>query len=162
MHAIWPPSTLSASPSCSPRSWCWPASCRVWWRCGSGLRCCWFSSSSACWRANPGRAGSRSMMSARPYLVGAVALALILFDGGLRTRLATFRSVLATSPVLATIGVLLTAAITAPVARWLLGFGWVESLLVGAVVASTDAAAVFLLIHAHGLWFSPPVRARPG
>src|SRR6202167_4349329 len=55
------------------------------------------------------------------YLVGAVALALILFDGGLRTRLATFRSVLAPSLVLATIGVLLTAALTAPVARYALG-----------------------------------------
>src|SRR5579859_1056619 len=82
------------------------------------------------------------------YLVGSVALALILFDGGLRTRFATFRSVLAPSLVLATIGVLLTAALTAPVARFLLGFDWIESLLVGAVVASTDAAAVFLLIHA--------------
>jgi potassium/hydrogen antiporter len=93
------------------------------------------------------------------YLVGSVALALILFDGGLRTRLATFRSVLAPSLVLATIGVLLTAALTAPVARFLLGFDWVESLLVGAVVASTDAAAVFLLIHAHGLRLRPRVSA---
>ena len=59
------------------------------------------------------------------YLVGSVALALILFDGGLRTRLATFRSVIAPSLVLATIGVLLTAALTAPAARYLLGFDWV-------------------------------------
>jgi potassium/hydrogen antiporter len=93
------------------------------------------------------------------YLVGSVALALILFDGGLRTRLATFRSVLAPSLVLATIGVLLTAALTAPVARLLLGFDWPQSLLVGAVVASTDAAAVFLLIHAHGLRLRPRVGA---
>jgi cell volume regulation protein A len=93
------------------------------------------------------------------YLVGSVALALILFDGGLRTRLATFRSVLAPSLVLATIGVLLTAALTAPVARFLLGFDWVDSLLVGAVVASTDAAAVFLLIHARGLRLRPRVGA---
>src|SRR6267154_1158642 len=93
------------------------------------------------------------------YLVGAVALALILFDGGLRTRLATFRSALAPSLVLATIGVLLTAALTAPVARFLLGFDWIESLLVGAVVASTDAAAVFLLIHARGLRLRPRVGA---
>src|SRR5450755_3987150 len=50
----------------------------------------------------------------------------IQFDGGLRTRLATFRSVLAPSLVLATIGVLFTAALTAPVARFLLGFDWVE------------------------------------
>src|SRR5882757_4960420 len=50
------------------------------------------------------------------YAVGSVALALILFDGGLRTRLSTFRSVIAPSLVLATIGVLLTAALTAPTA----------------------------------------------
>src|SRR5262252_9485578 len=64
------------------------------------------------------------------YLVGSVALALILFDGGLRTRLATFRNVLAPSLVLATIGVLLTAGLTAPVAHLLLRFDWIESLLV--------------------------------
>jgi cell volume regulation protein A len=93
------------------------------------------------------------------YLVGSVALALILFDGGLRTRLTTFRSVLAPSLVLATVGVLLTAALTAPAARYLLGFGWVESLLVGAVVSSTDAAAVFLLIHSRGLRLRPRVGA---
>jgi potassium/hydrogen antiporter len=93
------------------------------------------------------------------YMVGSVALALILFDGGLRTRLATFRSVLAPSLVLATIGVLLTAALTAPAARYLLGFDWVESLLVGAVVSSTDAAAVFLLIHSRGLRLRPRVGA---
>jgi cell volume regulation protein A len=93
------------------------------------------------------------------YLVGSVALALILFDGGLRTRLATFRSVIAPSLVLATIGVLLTAALTAPAARFLLGFDWVESLLVGAVVSSTDAAAVFLLIHSRGLRLRPRVGA---
>src|SRR3978361_2091749 len=75
------------------------------------------------------------------YLVGSVALALILFDGGLRTRLQTFRNVLAPSVTLATIGVLLTAALTAPVAKFGLGIGWTEGLLVGAVVASTDAAA---------------------
>src|SRR5882762_3909755 len=74
------------------------------------------------------------------YVVGSIALALILFDGGRRTRFATFRSVLAPSLVLATVGVLMTAALTAPVARLVLGMGWVEALLVGAVVASTDAA----------------------
>ena len=93
------------------------------------------------------------------YMVGAVALALILFDGGLRTRLATFRRALAPALVLATFGVLLTAALTAPVVRFLLGFDWTESLLVGAMVASTDAAAVFLLIHARGLRLRPRVGA---
>src|SRR5262245_10773595 len=85
------------------------------------------------------------------YVVGSIALALILFDGGLRTRFATFRSVLAPSVTLATLGVLLTAALTAPVARYALGMSWTEALLVGAVVASTDAAAVFFLVHARGL-----------
>jgi potassium/hydrogen antiporter len=93
------------------------------------------------------------------YLAGSVALALILFDGGLRTRFATFRSALAPSLALATVGVLLTAALTAPVAGLLLGFDWTESLLVGAAVASTDAAAVFLLIHVQGLRLRPRVGA---
>src|SRR3954466_5656850 len=85
------------------------------------------------------------------YMVGSIALGLILFDGGLRTRLSTFRSVLAPAMVLATLGVLLTAGLTAPVAKFVLGVSWVEALLVGAVVASTDAAAVFFLAHAQGL-----------
>ncbi len=93
------------------------------------------------------------------YIVGSVALALILFDGGLRTRFSTFRSVLMPSLTLATVGVLLTAALTAPVAHLALGLGWTESLLVGSVVASTDAAAVFFLIHARGLRLRPRVGA---
>jgi potassium/hydrogen antiporter len=93
------------------------------------------------------------------YLVGSIALALILFDGGLRTRFATFRSVFAPALVLATIGVLVTAALTAPAARYALGLGWIEALLVGAVVASTDAAAVFFLVHARGLRLRPRVGA---
>src|SRR5215217_5746040 len=74
------------------------------------------------------------------YLVGSVALALILFDGGLRTRWQSIRTVLAPAGLLATVGVLLTAALTAPVAHLVLGTGWIESLLIGSVVASTDAA----------------------
>src|SRR5437660_7544588 len=93
------------------------------------------------------------------YIVGSVALALILFDGGLRTRFATFRSVLGPALVLATAGVLLTAALTAPAAKYVLDLNWTEALLVGAVVASTDAAAVFFLIHARGLRLRPRVGA---
>ena len=93
------------------------------------------------------------------YMVGSIALALILFDGGLRTRLATFRNVLAPAATLATAGVLITTVLTAPVAKLVLGIGWTQALLVGAVVASTDAAAVFLLINARGLRLRPRVRA---
>lgn len=93
------------------------------------------------------------------YLVGSIALALILFDGGLRTRFATFRNVLAPSVMLATLGVVITTLLTAPVAKFALGINWLQALLVGAVVASTDAAAVFFLINARGLRLRPRVRA---
>ncbi|HET9903947.1 MAG TPA: potassium/proton antiporter [Xanthobacteraceae bacterium] len=96
---------------------------------------------------------------ASAYMVGAVALGLILFDGGLRTRLPTFRSVMAPAALLATLGVLLTAAVVAPVARLTLGLSWLESLLTGAVIASTDAAAVFFLMHSRGLRLRPRVAA---
>ena len=102
---------------------------------------------------------SASTTCAPPIWSGSVALALILFDGGLRTRFQSIRAVLAPSMVLATIGVLLTALITAPVARYALDLNWTEALLVGAVVASTDAAAVFLLVHAQGLRLRPRVGA---
>jgi len=93
------------------------------------------------------------------YLVGSIALALILFDGGLRTRFASFRNVLAPSVTLATLGVLITALLTAPVAKFMLGLGWIQALLMGAAIASTDAAAVFFLINARGLRLRPRVRA---
>src|SRR5438477_4817419 len=55
------------------------------------------------------------------YVVGSIALALILFDGGLRLRYATFRNVFMPSVTLATVGVLLTALVTAPAAKYALG-----------------------------------------
>ncbi len=93
------------------------------------------------------------------YTVGSIALGLILFDGGLRTRFQTFRSVIGPAGVLATLGVLLTATLTAPAAMLTLGLSWTESLLLGAAVASTDAAAVFFLLHAKGLRLRPRVGA---
>ncbi len=93
------------------------------------------------------------------YTVGSVALGLILFDGGLRTRFQTFRNVIGPAGTLATLGVVVTAALTAPAAMLTLGLGWAEALLMGAVVASTDAAAVFFLLHAKGLRLRPRVSA---
>jgi cell volume regulation protein A len=80
------------------------------------------------------------------YMVGSVALALILFDGGLRTTRTVFRLALWPGLSLATVGVLITAVIVAFVAYEVLSFGTVEGLLLGAILASTDAAAVFLLL----------------
>lgn len=85
------------------------------------------------------------------YLVGSIALAIILFDGGLRTRWRDFRGVGVPAVLLATVGVLVTAGLTGVAARYLLGVGWLQGLLVGSLVASTDAAAVFLLLSARGV-----------
>jgi cell volume regulation protein A len=93
------------------------------------------------------------------FMVGSIALALILFDGGLRTRFQTFRSVLAPAGTLATLGVLVTSALVAPAAVYGYNRNWTEGLLLGAAVASTDAAAVFFLMHARGLRLRPRVAA---
>ena len=93
------------------------------------------------------------------YVIGSMALAIILFDGGLRTDSGNFRSAVWPALALATVGVAVTAALTGVAAYWLLGLGWIESFLIGAVVASTDAAAVFFLLHLHGLDIKPRVRS---
>lgn len=85
------------------------------------------------------------------YLIASLALAVILFDGGLRTPLASVRLAWQPALALATVGVLLTAAITGGVAALLLGLDPLLALLMGAIVASTDAAAVFLLLHQRGM-----------
>jgi cell volume regulation protein A len=85
------------------------------------------------------------------YLVGTLALSLILFDGGMRTRLSTFRLALAPAVLLATVGVVVTAAITGLAAWWWLGLPLLGALLVGSVLGSTDAAAVMLLLRAGGV-----------
>ena len=84
------------------------------------------------------------------FQIGAAALALILFDGGLNTPVSSVRAVAAPAVVLATLGVVLTAAATAVVAHWL-GLGWPLALLLGAIVSSTDAAAVFSVLSASGV-----------
>jgi len=85
------------------------------------------------------------------YLICGMALAIILFDGGLRTPYSSIRSAWRPAGVLATLGVVLTAGITGLAAHHLLGFELLSSLLIGAIVGSTDAAAVFLLLHQRGM-----------
>ncbi len=85
------------------------------------------------------------------YAIGSAALAIILFDGGLRTHLGTVRLVAGPALSLATVGVLLTAGGVAIATHWLTGLSWLESFLVGAIVGSTDAAAVFFLLNTRGL-----------
>jgi cell volume regulation protein A len=85
------------------------------------------------------------------YLIGSIALAIILFDGGLRTRVSHLAGALWPAVTLATAGVLATAGLIGVFAAWSLSLSWLEGLLIGATIASTDAAAVFFLIRASGL-----------
>ncbi|MGH7663040.1 MAG: potassium/proton antiporter [Gemmatimonadaceae bacterium] len=84
------------------------------------------------------------------FRLGTVALVLILFDGGLNTSLAAVRETIRPAGLLATVGVIATAAIVAAGAH-MLGFPWPQAFLLGAIVSSTDAAAVFSVLRGSGL-----------
>jgi cell volume regulation protein A len=93
------------------------------------------------------------------FWVGNLALAIILLDGGLRTPFSTFRTGLKPASVLATVGVLVCAAITAAAAVLFLGLDWGHAMLLGAIVGSTDAAAVFSLLTRSGVTLNERVAA---
>ncbi|MCW2707454.1 MAG: potassium/proton antiporter [Frankiales bacterium] len=79
--------------------------------------------------------------------VGLVALAIILAEGGLTTRWAQVREAAGVATVLSTVGVLVSVSVVAGATVWLLGTSWRTALLLGAAVASTDAAAVFSVLR---------------
>jgi potassium/hydrogen antiporter len=83
--------------------------------------------------------------------VGTVALVAILYEGGLSTSWRRLRQVVVPATLLSTVGVVVTAAITGLVAHLLFDLTWLESFLLGSVVSSTDAAAVFATLRSTGL-----------
>lgn len=93
------------------------------------------------------------------FLVGSAALAVILFESGFDTRLQSYRAAAGPALTLATLGVAFTTGLTGAAAHYLFGWGWLESLLLGAVVSSTDAAAVFFLLRVGGITIRERVRS---
>lgn len=93
------------------------------------------------------------------YAVGSLALALILFDGGLQTSVKSIKLVWKPAFTLATFGVLITAGITGLTAAYILGIPLLEGLLLGAIVGSTDAAAVFSLLRNAGIYLNERLQA---
>lgn len=85
------------------------------------------------------------------HAIGTVALAFILFDGGLRTPLENLKIAWKPSAILATLGVFITSAVTGVVAMYVLDLSLLEGLLLGSIVGSTDAAAVFALLRSAGV-----------
>ncbi len=91
------------------------------------------------------------------HAVGTLALILILFDGGLQTPWKSFRLAWKPAVTLATVGVVVTAGITGLAASWILGIPLLVGLLLGSIVGSTDAAAVFSVLRGRGLHLRPRV-----
>ena len=93
------------------------------------------------------------------YFVGSLALAIILFDSGFGTKLSTFRQAALPAIVLATFGVVLTTALVGVGGAFRArAFRGCNSFLLGAVVSSTDAAAVFFLLRVGGIHLRDRVR----
>jgi cell volume regulation protein A len=104
-----------------------------------------------------GRVGFDDFEVARTF--GTVALGFILFSGGLGTRPSDVRPVLAPAVTLASAGVLVTASLVGVLSSFIFDLTATEGFLLGAVVASTDAAAVFSVLRARGIALDPRLGA---
>jgi cell volume regulation protein A len=90
--------------------------------------------------------------------LGVVALNFILFSGGLDTKIESIKPVLKDGIALSTIGVIITALLVGVFTSYLLGYTLVEGLLLGAIVSSTDAAAVFSILRSRAVGLKGNIR----
>ncbi|WP_428409610.1 potassium/proton antiporter [Hyphococcus sp.] len=93
------------------------------------------------------------------YFIGSLALAIILFDSGFDTPLRSYRIAAGPALTLATVGVVMTSGLVGVAAHYLFGIGWIEGMLLGSIISSTDAAAVFFLLRAGGVRLRERVKA---
>lgn len=93
------------------------------------------------------------------YVIGSLALAVVLFDSGFGTSLQSFRLSAGPALTLATLGVLLTTLLVGVAAHLLFGLSYLEGMLLGAILGSTDAAAVFFLLRIGGINIRDRVRS---
>lgn len=93
------------------------------------------------------------------HSLGSLALAIILFDGGLQTPITSIKQVWKPASILATLGVLITAMLTGAAAAYILDVSLFYGLLIGAIVGSTDAAAVFSLLRNAGIHINPRLKS---
>ena len=93
------------------------------------------------------------------FFIGSVALALILFDSGFHTKTKGYKQIFLPSFLLATVGVILTAVLLAPIAKDILFIGWIPALLLTSIISSTDSAAVFFLLRSQGITIREKVKS---
>ena len=105
----------------------------------------------------PGRVQFDDVHTAQ--LVGSMALAIIIFDGGLRTSKDTLRIAVRPAPIAGYGGRGADGGDRGRAASWLFDFDWLQALLIGAIIGSTDAAAVFGILHSSGVQLKQRVAA---
>ncbi|MDE1157800.1 MAG: potassium/proton antiporter [Neorhizobium sp.] len=93
------------------------------------------------------------------FMLGSLALAIVLFDSGFMTPVHSFKAAAIPAITMSSVGVIITATLFGLAAKYMLGFSLLQGMLLGSIVASTDAAAVFFLLRIGGINIRDKVRS---